>query len=36
VGLLPQHSNLPDVADWSAHTARLTAIADRFAAADRD
>lgn len=34
VGLLPQHSNLPDVADWSAHTSRLTDLADRFATAD--
>jgi hypothetical protein len=34
VGLLPQHSNLPDLADWSTHRQRLAAIADRFAAAD--
>ncbi len=30
VGLLPNHSNLPDSTDWPAHTQRLTAIAQRF------
>jgi hypothetical protein len=30
VGLLPGHSNVPDGIDWSTHTQRLTAIANRF------
>lgn len=29
-GLLPGHSNLPDATDLSAHTRRLTAIANQF------
>ncbi|WP_323099063.1 DinB family protein [Intrasporangium sp. YIM S08009] len=30
VGLLPGHRNVPDATDWSAHTDRLTVIANRF------
>jgi hypothetical protein len=30
VGLLPGNSNLPRDIDWSRHTQRLKAIADRF------
>ncbi len=29
-GLLPGRTNLPDAIEWSTHTQRLTAIADRF------
>jgi uncharacterized damage-inducible protein DinB len=30
VGLLPDHSNLPDAADWAEYARRLTEIADHF------
>ena len=30
IGLLPGNSNIADAIDWTAHTRRLTAIADRF------